>query len=331
MGVSINLVLGEKDVTVRTLGRSIRSDTWKLKSGKGPEEYALPTQTRNVHHSERLKLLCMLDQDRMLLPSRAVCSVCADVHDRSLFSPESLAQPSAERCCIGFPGRIWICPHWTLDQRLITTSTTPLRTHGCGENVFVGIIDKRPCVYWPIALLRDKESAPSQKLVEDILCSLNLPICKHKRFCDPWISRLYSPSCRKLRWMQDPNDPHPFCRCLSCDSQTPPTNYTQDFLKLYRHQPYDRLCQAIDDLDGGKCEFCATKVVFRIVRQKNSAYLLNLIIRREIRDFQGCTDSAWIEQVTDPADFEMLGRDCSAATRQADKVLPSTVRKYMRL
>lgn len=43
------------------------------------------------HHSERLKVLCMLDRDRKIQPSKAVCSGCLDMHNRFLFSGELLA------------------------------------------------------------------------------------------------------------------------------------------------------------------------------------------------------------------------------------------------
>ena len=72
------------------------------------------------HHSERFKLLYMLDRGQKVPPSKAVCSCCADTHDRSLFPSESLAQSSQDRRCLGSAGPIWVCSHWTFDHSLVT-------------------------------------------------------------------------------------------------------------------------------------------------------------------------------------------------------------------
>ena len=328
MKISITLVLGQKCVIARTSGRSIQTVHWKEKSVEERKACPLAHTMRNAQHTERLKLLCMLDRDRLILPSKAVCSGCADTHHRTVFSPSSLAESSAVRCCIGFAGRVWVCPHWTLDHNLKTAPTIPMRTDTCGANAFVAIINKRPCVYWPVAVLQENDIAPSQKLVEDSLGSLNVPICKHLQIRDPWVTRLYSPDCKKLRWSQDRKDPYSICRCSLCTSHYKTANVTPHLLNMYRHHTFDQFCQVVDDLDGGKCGSCSTKIVFRIVIQKDGADVLKLIVRREIKDFQGCTDPAWIEQVTDPADFEMLEREWSVATQQANQVLPSTGRIY---
>ena len=70
-----------------------------------------PPVARKLYRAERLKLLYMLDRDQNIPPSKAVCSGCADTHDRSLFSSESLAQTSCERRCLGSAGRLWIYLH----------------------------------------------------------------------------------------------------------------------------------------------------------------------------------------------------------------------------
>ena len=88
--------------------------------------------TQTLHHSERLELLYMLDRDNKIPKSKAVCSGCADTHNQSLFSLESLAQSSRERHCLGSAGRLWICPHWVFDHNLITTSARPHWSHTCG-------------------------------------------------------------------------------------------------------------------------------------------------------------------------------------------------------
>ena len=317
IGTPIESVLGKKNVTVRTMRTSIVSPLPRMVYLDRNETYALSITSRKAHQSERMKLLCMLDRDHMISPSKSVCSGCADTRDRSLFSLSSLAQPSGERCCMGFSGRLWICPHLKFDHNLIGTSPSVLGSHNCGDNTRVIIRDRRPCVVWPIVVLLDNITPPRSH-VEDILGKMRVHICKHLRFCDPWVSRLYDPTCRKLRWMNEQKDLFLFCTCSLCVPQNAPVRNVTEQLLSRRHID---LIQIVDGFDGGACEFCGTKVVFRIARQENGADFLQLVVRREIKDFQGNADPAWIEQVTDPASFETLERDWSEATRQIDERL----------
>ena len=147
----------------------------------------------------------MLEGDQNIPQSKAVCSGCADTHDRSLFSSESLAQPSCGRRGLGSAGRLWICPHWIFDNNQVTTSAEPQGHHMCGgdRNVMVLAVDSlstEPMVIWPIAVLRDKRDAPSKEFVEDVLGQIDVTICKRLRSSDASVSRVYSPDCEKLRW-----------------------------------------------------------------------------------------------------------------------------------
>lgn len=109
MGVSIEHLLGTKNQIAHLPGSSLEDnlpDRVYLNEGARGTTRSLPTMTRNVYHSERLKLLYMLDRDQKVPPSKAVCTNCADTHDRSLFSSKTLAQPSCERSCLGSVGRV---------------------------------------------------------------------------------------------------------------------------------------------------------------------------------------------------------------------------------
>lgn len=304
MGVSIEHSLGEKKRTARLSKNALETNLPKLSLLDGGIKLSLPTTVGNVYHSERLKLLCMLDRDQKVPPSKAVCSGCADTHDRSLFSSKSLEQSSTERCCLGSAGRLWICPHWVFDHNLVTTSAEPHQSHMCGNkgvSVLAISLDRtRPNVSWPITVLRDNNDAPSKQLVKDVLSRINIRVCKHLRIADAFVLRLYSPDCRMLRWVMNASKPVPYCQCSSCAWQI-----------SERH-----LGRYPDALTGRRCEHCGAHVFFGIRADDNGQETLKLVVRTEIREFRGCTDRAWIEQVTDPAEFEGLEQAWYAATNE---------------
>ena len=306
MEVSIEHTLGRKN---RTLELSDLALNVNLPStmfhDEGGLSWSLPTMVCNKYQSERLKLLCMLDRDQMISPSKAVCSSCVDTHDRSLFSNESLAQPSRERRCLGSAGRLWMCPHWKFDHNLITTSAIPLADHACGNRgVHMFSLRSnitRPTVVWPITELRANDDAPSKKLVEDVLRQIDTSVCKHLRYNDAFVLSLYSSNCIKLRWVANAKPPIPYCRCSSCSWPC--------------SQPYLARCANV--ISGAKCELCATEIFFRIKENRHGGETLDLVVRRHVEKFRGCTDRAWIEQVTDPAGVEQLDRSWYKATNDA--------------
>ena len=55
-----------------------------------------------------------------------------------------------------------------------------------------------------------------------------------------------------------------------------------------------------------ECESCGTRVQFKLQAVEDGGARLNLVVQRTIGEFRGCTHLAWIEQVTDPAEFEEL-------------------------
>ena len=297
MGVSIEESLGKKVKMARLSRLALKSNLPKF--SEDILAWSSPTMVREIHHSERLQLLCMLDRDRKIPPSKAVCSACADTHDRSLFSSESLTQSSCERRCLGSAGRVWVCPHWVFDHNLVTTSAEPKGVHMCGEKMDVLMLARNravtvPTVMWPIMVLRDNHHAPSKKLVKELLARIDLSVCKHLSFADDFVSGLYSPDCKKLRVRYF----DPFCRCSTCRWQPPART----------------LAELLDPLEGGNCESCGTNVHFHIFMTSSSQWILQLVVQRKIASFKGCTDPAWIEQVTDPSEFKKLERKWYKAT-----------------
>ena len=306
MGVSIEHSLGEKKRTARLSEFALEINLRELMFlGRNDLKMWSPTTVGNVYHSERLNLLCMLDRDQKVPPSKAVCSGCADTHDRSLFSSKSLAQSSSERCCLGRVGRLWICPHWVFDHNLVTTSAEPQPSHACGTKrvsvLAVNLDRTRPTVRWPITVLRDNNDAPSKQLVKDVLSRINLSVCKHLRMADAFVLRLYSPDCKMLRWIVNPKGPAPYCRCPSCA-------WHISERKLLGRRPFEPY--------GSRCEYCGSNFFFCIRADDSGQETLQLVVRTKIGKFRGCTDRAWIEQVTDPAEFERLEQAWYAATNK---------------
>lgn len=255
---------------------------------------SVPTPSRDKYLPERLELLCLLDRDQMIPTTKKICSGCASTHENSFFSPESLLQPNHQRLCVGMAGRLWVCPHWQFDHNLITTSSTPDTSHHCGDHsVWVCFDGKRPRIIWPIKVLQDGDITTLKETVDDLLHSMNIPICKHLRFSDPFVSRLYSPDCKQLRWRQYGAGRGPPCNCSSCLSYL-----TQ------RHGKADLPVHG-----AGECETCGTRMFFSIAAQRDgSGDVLELNIERAVESFRGCTDHAWLQQISDPAECEEFER-----------------------
>ena len=318
LSFSTECLLGERDRLAQLPRSALRSRLPGLilrpggRAG-GYYQWCLPTIAQNVHHAERLNLLCMLDRDGKVPPSKAVCSGCADTHDRSLFSSESLAQSSSERRCLGSAGRIWVCPHWILDHNLVTTSSKLEGSHICGERWVTMVTlqhhfttDTEPTILWPIAAFRGSDKAPSKKLIEDILARTDMRVFKHLHFSDKFVSDLYNPDCKKLEC----HEMAPYCPCSMCWQQ--PQSAT--------------VAENLDLVNGGKCESCGTILYFNVRKNRVGIKKLKLVIRRKITRFRGCTDPAWIEQVDDPREFEGLERKWKKATDEViEEVMPRLV------
>ena len=257
-----------------------------------------PATVRNLYHTERLKLLCMLDRDQIIQPSKAVCSSCADTHDRSKFSELSLAQSPCDRRCIGSAGYVWICPHWMFDYNMANMSNNLEGEHYCGNrHVIMSAFrdEKTPLVIlWPVFGLARRDETPSRELVANFLAQTDVYLCKHLHLSDLTLLHVYSPDCKRLHAVVDD------CQCPTCFWQRSHPNLAAQLSRPFR--------------PGGKCDFCGVAVFFEIFRTRRERGRLSLVVRREIPSFQGCTDRAWLEQVTDPVEFEGLERKGTAAT-----------------
>ena len=308
LSVSIEDSLGPKIKTAQ-LSMSALGNNFQPRISPNSRRFthSQPTTVRNVHHMERLELLCMLDRDQMIPPSKAVCSGCADTHDRSMFSPGYLAQSSHERLCFGSAGCVWICPHQIFDHDLVNTSKEPLRDHRCGRRgvrIYTPDLEtKEHHLSWPILVLGGNHDPPSKEIVANVLALTDVNVCKHLHFSDTCLLDLYSPNCKKLRC----GTFFSFCPCSLCAEQLPPPNAND--------------CSTLGSLNGRKCSCCGAWVMFFITENLEGGETLYLVIVKMVRNFQGCTDPAWIDQVTDPAEFEGLeGRWNAATARKAQTV-----------
>ena len=78
----------------------------KLTVRDGYAKWSLPNMAQNVHHTERLELLSMLERDGKVPPSKAVCTGCADTHDRSLFFKRIIGAVQLRTSLLG---QRWAC------------------------------------------------------------------------------------------------------------------------------------------------------------------------------------------------------------------------------
>ena len=191
MGASIEHVLGDKT----PIGR--RSTA------------ALSVEMRNVRSLERIEWRGMLDRDNDLPFPKAYCSRCRRTHDRSLFSIESLTQPSTERCCLGSAGRLWICPHRSLDydqaMNFLTKASDAIRCEGrhvpmhgsfYGLCSWGGMRDSF-LTWWPIMKM-PQDGLPSDQEVEEALRPLKAPMCPHLCLNDAYVASAYLESRARL-------------------------------------------------------------------------------------------------------------------------------------
>ncbi|MCJ1455641.1 hypothetical protein MMC28_005996 [Mycoblastus sanguinarius] len=67
---------------------------------------------------EWLLFLSMLERDHCLRRQHLVCSKCFKTHHASQFSSEEQRCYPTARKCLGFEGKLWVCPHrsWTLAE-----------------------------------------------------------------------------------------------------------------------------------------------------------------------------------------------------------------------
>lgn len=312
MDVSIQEILGEDKETTQLVRYVVEANPPEAVVFRDCIGFSQPPMMPIAHRLERLELLCMLDRDRKLPLSKAVCSGCANMHERSSFSGEALAESCRERYCTKYARRIWICPHWIFDHNLVNTSTVPQGHHHCGNSgVVLGTVVGRPYLTWPIATFRENDEMPRKSHVDRVLSSLDIPVCTHVRLCNTYVSSLYSPDCKKIQCSLGTGRLIQYCRCSACVLLPPQPTRTQ--------VRYAVKCGKIDELEDGigcgKCETCGTNFHFRLERQKTGERVLKLHVLKAIRAFRGCSDRTWIEQSTNPTKIEGIERAWYTATR----------------
>ena len=252
---------------------------------------ALSVESQNIRSLERLELRSMLDRDGRIPSSKRFCSGCETAHDSSLFPISSLAQLSTERRCLGTAGRVWICPHQTVDYDQAANPEGAIGNSQNCETIIVSSIRSYWTIYrpvrfsyrisYPIVIVRG-EGVPSKKEVNEALSPLNAPMCPHLGLNDARVARSYLPDCQRLRCRLIDPSPLPHCGCWICSSEP-------RFRKV--------------------CDFCDIDLHFNIRSTAATGIeALYLIVGRRIRTGRSPTDPSWICQVADPADFEAYER-----------------------
>ena len=267
---------------------------------------ALSVETRNIRSLERMEWRRMLDRDNDIPSPKAYCSRCCRTHDRSLFSIQSLTQPSTERCCLGSAGRFWLCPHRNFDYDQATNSSTETSNGSLcgGRHVSMYGETHSSCSYgrvgktasfltsWPIMKM-PQAGLPSNQEVEEALRPLKAPICPHLRLNDACVAKAYLGSCgRPQRGLAFGRGSR--CRCLICHSDS-------------------RIA----------CRFCNIRIQFIIRTRYYGPDTLGLTTARSLWYPSSCTDREWIRQVADPADLEEYEEAWYAASAECGRKVGS--------
>lgn len=258
----------------RVLSPSAATQDFKvqLRSARLEESFKLCVPPYNAERlAQRLELLSLLDRDGFLSPTTSICSGCAKIHDKSSFSSESLMQPSCERQCLGLTGRVWICPHTTLNYEQINTEEEyPYKRcpkpYGLCKHCAITVDTHRfsseisfPFFHVP------PEADPWGTQAAAALANLDLQMCPHMRLRDAPLSNLYASNC----WW-GPTLMYP----CSCD-----------------------VCSRINR--GGRCAVCAAAARFYVTKSSDDCRTLWVIIQRRFEE--ECIDSQrWNDRISQP-------------------------------
>ncbi len=241
-------------------------------------------ESATLVRKERLRLLCMLMRDRPVA-GKAICSGCIKLHHNTSFTTEELIKASNKRQCFGRIGRLWICPHKTLnfnDLKAFQDGIPNEGVDGFNENRFCWYCrraggssccherDRRVTIETHCHVMTGKPKIERTD-VTAALKQLNISVCPHLRLCDPFVSSLYDRSCGQILGTTCAK-PH---RCYNC---------------LRR-----------------KCPSCDTEFFFYLVRGTcASPPRLVLATKRFFGDFEDITDPRWTSQLVAPQDVPLL-------------------------
>lgn len=287
MGASIEHVLGDK----LPMGRQSAT--------------ALSVEMRNIRSLERIEWRCMLDRDRKIPSPKAFCSGCMRTHDRSLFSIQSLTQPSTERYCLGSAGRLWICPHQSLDHNQVTKLLRNRRfDFHCERRCFPIYGKFYDLIYmssglsgwygyvtcWPIVKM-PRDGSPTVQDVEEALRLLKAPMCPHLRLNDACVASAYLKDRASLS--RGP--------CLGFVPNSKTLKFSSERVV---------------------CIFCGISI--RFIREnlwRSDTDTLSLVTLRKLESPSrcgpwSCTDRRWICQVADPTDIEEYEESWHAASAE---------------
>lgn len=292
MGASIEHVLGDK----LPMGRQSAT--------------ALSVEMRNVRSLERLEWRCILDRDRKIPSPKAFCSGCMRTHDRSLFSIQSLTQPSTKRYCLGSAGRVWICPHRSLDHNQMMEFLRNPRDGSICEGRCVPMYGEfyYACshssssgssfvTWWPIVKM-PQDGLPSDQDVEEALRLLKAPLCPHLRLNDACVASAYLKDCASLQRGS----------CLPSEPDYGSLMFSSERVV---------------------CKFCGISIQF-IRKNLIRPDTLTLVTLRRLKSPSGCapwscTDRGWICQVADPADIEEYEEAWHAANVECWRKVESAI------
>lgn len=225
-----------------------------------------------------LELLYLLDKDDFLSPAKAICSGCANTHNKSMFSLRSLEQPNTTRICLGITGSCWICPHVALSYRQINTQSSSSlaqrarseRCDSCHINVRIGI--SRSTMNFPILTISSCYEEDLNELAAQALSELNLEICAHASLRDATLPNLNYSDCSFMTSVLGVR----FCDCSPCLT----------FKK------------------SGECLACGSTVRFHL-KSCCGSHTLWVTIRKAY-DASGRCSQRWRDQAVQPDDFEPL-------------------------
>lgn len=264
------------------------------------------------HSKQRFAFLCAMERDDLLAPTRATCSACKRTHDNCLFTDRALAADATTRRCRGADGRLWICPHRTLDfaqarflSNIQRVALSPFETLFCPEASLpppcAGRLERT--IYEKTTISQEiyiceTSWGKSIDLKEAVVCleRLNLHTCPHIRLGDPaLVQHLES----VLGERQSPR-PVRMQKCGLCGTQV-----TFE-VKSYSNEDY----------------FCPPHVV-------KGRCILRAMVHRENRHFRDPADSAWLAVMSLPAEVAMrddewraAGLECATDSQLGSCLLP---------
>ena len=163
------------------------------------------TQSIDTLRGFRLELLCMLEMDGRIPYTKAVCSGCAQTHDKKHFTALAIAKAPSSRQCRGRECCVWVCPHrqFTYGQLRAYEEGKLELPHSCPDKKQNWSSDGHdPCIallWWYNTESGSKRTDQRDRLVE-LTARLHLPL----NLCHGHGSRfqedaLYAPICPHIQ------------------------------------------------------------------------------------------------------------------------------------